>query len=123
MLKQFFLFSTFFLLINVCSHAQEICNNGIDDDGDGLIDCQDCSDCASASNCTDTDNDGISDACDLDDDNDGILDVNEGLNRGSCNILKSDPNLDNFDFPPMPVLKGNNNPFVSSFGGWQTSNG
>jgi len=27
----------------------EICNNGIDDDGDGLIDCMDCEDCTSSS--------------------------------------------------------------------------
>jgi hypothetical protein len=33
------------------SQCIEICNNGIDDDGDGLIDCQDCSDCEAASNC------------------------------------------------------------------------
>ena len=32
-------------------HAQEICNNGIDDDGDGLIDCYD-SQCTSSAACT-----------------------------------------------------------------------
>lgn len=52
----------------------EICNNGIDDDGDGLVDCEDCADCTS---CSDNDNDGINDLCDLDDDNDGIPDLVE----------------------------------------------
>ncbi len=43
-MKHFFIL--FFLLITSLSHtyAQEICDNGIDDDGDGLIDCVD-SDC------------------------------------------------------------------------------
>ncbi|MCP4089630.1 MAG: hypothetical protein GY746_07535, partial [Gammaproteobacteria bacterium] len=56
----------------------EICDNGIDDDGDGLIDCED-GDCYLVSNTggTDTDGDGIDDNCDLDDDNDGILDAVE----------------------------------------------
>ncbi len=55
----------------------EVCNNGIDDDGDGLIDCNDCSDCASHVSCGDNDNDGIGDFCDLDNDNDGIPDSEE----------------------------------------------
>ncbi len=51
----------------------EICNNGIDDDGDGDIDCAD-ADCPLF---TDTDGDLICDATDLDDDNDGIPDIDE----------------------------------------------
>jgi len=56
----------------------EICDNGLDDDGDGLVDCED-PDCysASISGGTDTDSDDIVDNCDLDDDNDGILDTVE----------------------------------------------
>ena len=53
----------------------EICGNGIDDDGDTFVDCDD-SDC-SGSIVTDTDGDGINDLCDVDDDNDGILDEDE----------------------------------------------
>ena len=52
----------------------EICNNGLDDDSDGLIDCFDCNDCGPSASCIDTDGDGLSNSCDLDDDNDGILD-------------------------------------------------
>ena len=33
-------------------NGQEICNNGIDDDGDGLIDCYDVTDCGSDSACS-----------------------------------------------------------------------
>ena len=57
----------------------EICNNGLDDDGDGLSDCED-PDCYLAANTggTDSDLDGIDNNCDLDDDNDGVLDTDEG---------------------------------------------
>ncbi|MCP4090605.1 MAG: hypothetical protein GY746_12580, partial [Gammaproteobacteria bacterium] len=57
----------------------EICDDGIDNDGDGLIDCED-DDCYLVANTSGTDNDGdgIDDNCDLDDDNDGILDTVEG---------------------------------------------
>ena len=74
---------------------QEICNNGIDDDGDGMTDCAD-ADCLNAQNCqVACDNDGICDAgedstncpndcagteiCDnqLDDDGDGQVDCND----------------------------------------------
>ena len=51
----------------------EICNNGIDDDGDGDIDCVD-GDCPSF----DVDGDLICDYTDLDNDNDGIPDSEEG---------------------------------------------
>ncbi len=51
----------------------EICNNGLDDDGDGNVDCAD-GDCSGV----DTDGDTICDAYDLDDDNDGIPDLEEG---------------------------------------------
>ena len=53
------------------------CNDGIDNDGDGLVDCLDCEDCAAASACDDTDGDGVGNFCDLDDDNDGIPDTAE----------------------------------------------
>jgi hypothetical protein len=67
-----------FTIFNTCLPPED-CTNGIDDDGDGLIDCDD-PDCylVSKSGDTDNDNDGIGDGCDLDDDNDGILDKNEG---------------------------------------------
>jgi len=35
-----FLFS-FFFLSSLLAAAQEVCDNGVDDDGDGLIDCYD----------------------------------------------------------------------------------
>ncbi|MFS4416283.1 Calx-beta domain-containing protein [Maribacter sp. 2307ULW6-5] len=65
-------------VINITDNDFEICNDGIDNDGDGLIDCDD-PDCYLAANSgdTDSDGDGIGDLCDLDDDNDGITDVNE----------------------------------------------
>ncbi len=59
----------------------EICDNGIDDDGDGLVDCED-PDCFLfdlALDGLDTDNDGLVNNCDLDDDNDGITDTDEAL--------------------------------------------
>ena len=52
--------------------ATENCSNGVDDDGDGLVDCSD-TDCPG----TDTDGDGVCDDIDLDDDNDGMPDVDE----------------------------------------------
>ncbi len=61
-----------FFLVNVVV-PPEICNNGIDDDGDGNIDCAD-GDCPPADN----DNDLICDYADVDDDNDGIPDTEEG---------------------------------------------
>ncbi|WP_172675935.1 beta strand repeat-containing protein, partial [Croceitalea dokdonensis] len=65
-------------VINITDNDFEICNDGMDNDGDGLIDCDD-PDCYLAANSgdTDSDGDGIGDSCDLDDDNDGITDVNE----------------------------------------------
>ena len=56
----------------------EICDNGIDDDGNGLVDCNDPA-CSGDSSCIggllsdgDLDDDGINDANDIDIDNDGI---------------------------------------------------
>ncbi|MFK8057626.1 MAG: thrombospondin type 3 repeat-containing protein [Saprospiraceae bacterium] len=68
-------------------NVPENCSNGIDDDGDGLIDCADCEECASSVACGDNDNDGIGDFCDLDDDNDGIPDLDE------CPASTYGPNL------------------------------
>lgn len=42
-----FFVAIFFFCFAISSNAQEICNNGIDDDGDGLIDLNDVSDCSS----------------------------------------------------------------------------
>ncbi len=41
MLKKRILISVTFICLSLAGFAQEICNNGIDDDGDGLIDCYD----------------------------------------------------------------------------------
>ena len=53
----------------------EVCNNGADDDGDGLVDCLD-SDCDILAAC-DNDGDLVTDRLDYDDDNDGIPDALE----------------------------------------------
>ena len=58
----------------------EVCNNGIDDDGDGAID-ENSVPPEALNTCVDvpdTDDDGIPDGVDLDDDNDGIPDVFDG---------------------------------------------
>jgi gliding motility-associated-like protein len=62
---------------------QEICYDGIDNDGDGLIDCED-GDCNGNTDCPDNDQDGITDDIDIDDDNDGILDVTENACGSPC---------------------------------------
>ncbi|MCP4091529.1 MAG: hypothetical protein GY746_17340, partial [Gammaproteobacteria bacterium] len=83
-------------------YGVEICDDGIDNDGDGLTDCED-DDCYLVTNTggTDNDGDGIDDNCDLDDDNDGILDVNEGdglIDTDGDGIVDSfDPDSDNDD--------------------------
>ncbi len=56
----------------------EICNDGIDNDGDGFIDCDD-DDCASEPSCVEICNDGI------DNDGDGFIDCDD-------NDCDSDPN-------------------------------
>jgi hypothetical protein len=63
-------------ILYVTYTVAEICNDGLDNDGDGLIDCEDL-DCNGSLVCPDNDNDGINDAIDLDDDNDGITDLLE----------------------------------------------
>jgi hypothetical protein len=58
--------------------THEVCEDGIDNDGDGLIDCAD-PDCS----IYDHDGDGVCDVADLDDDNDGIPDAVEGTGLDS----------------------------------------
>lgn len=64
----------------------EHCDNGIDDDADGGLDCED-NDCA-----VDTDSDGQCDDIDLDDDDDGVLDVEDTdpLNPFLCQDIDGD---------------------------------
>ncbi len=61
----------------------EVCNNNVDDDLDGLVDCLD-SDCDSELIC-DTDSDGVINRFDIDDDNDGITDALECY--GTLNLI------------------------------------
>jgi len=63
--------------------GMEICDNGTDDDGDGLIDCMD-DNCDMQLIC-DKDNDSVIDRLDNDDDNDGIPDAFECYN--SVNLI------------------------------------
>lgn len=64
--------------VSILDNDREICDDGIDNDGDGLVDCFD-PDCYLAANsgALDSDGDGIGDTCDLDNDNDGIANENE----------------------------------------------
>ena len=72
-----------------CStNPQELCDNQLDDDGDGRIDCDD-SDCIHAANClAPTDPDVTIEICDnkLDDDGDGNIDCNDDdcANDSAC---------------------------------------
>lgn len=72
---------------NIGAGSQEICDNGIDDDGDGSQDCYD-PDCASQSICASTGSVDVgvvdttltnSETCDngVDDDNDGLIDCDD----------------------------------------------
>ncbi len=80
------------------SGNREICNNLVDDDGDGLTDCAD-SDCLNAANCTANtcDNDGICEAANGETsttcpndcpvtacDNDGICEAAQGETTANC---------------------------------------
>ena len=67
----------YFYITQVAYCSAEFCNDGVDNDGDGYIDCSDCEDCRTSVSCDDADGDGISDLCDIDDDNDGIPDIDE----------------------------------------------
>ncbi|MEQ9168947.1 MAG: hypothetical protein RLO12_22000, partial [Fulvivirga sp.] len=49
-MKKLFFVSAFVLAVGMVSQAQEICDDGIDNDGDGFIDCFD-PDCANSSTC------------------------------------------------------------------------
>jgi len=72
----------------------EDCSNGLDDDGDGLVDCDD-PDCL----LFDGDADGGCIYTDLDDDNDGILDVDEL----DCTLTGVPEKLGWFTYTPNPV--------------------
>ena len=78
--------------VTVITPATETdCSDGIDNDCDGLIDCED-PDCGGSPDCDDNDDDGIPDIIDIDDDNDGIPDVVEGTGD-----FDMDGILDQFD--------------------------
>ncbi len=104
-----FLLCTILSLSLVSLDAQiEICSNGVDDDGDGLIDCDD-SDCATIHTCADADNDDIIDVLDSDNDNDGIIDFFEGYEMADFNTsiiqwlhLSNDATQDGY-LPNFPV--------------------
>jgi len=75
------------ITLTVSGACVEDCTDGIDNDGDGLIDCFDCDECGNFATCADNDGDGIGDFCDLDDDNDGIPDSLE------CSVYSFGPEL------------------------------
>ena len=104
-----------FTIFNTCLPPED-CTNGIDDDGDGLVDCED-PDCylVSKTGGDDNDNDGIDDVCDLDDDNDGILDENEGCPNCVGGIFE------NGDFEEGPFPSGFTFTSQNNVPGWSTT--
>nr|WKN36295.1 gliding motility-associated C-terminal domain-containing protein [Tunicatimonas sp. TK19036] len=102
--------SLFFILLNVHeSYAQspgitplagENCNNGVDDDGDGLIDCKD-GDCINAPSCilerTEGVVNGIPINCNdgIDNDGDGLADCNDPKCQTTCSGEICNDGIDN----------------------------
>ncbi len=80
------------ITLTVSGICTEDCSDGIDNDGDGLIDCFDCDECGTFAGCGDNDGDGVGDFCDLDDDNDGIPDSIEcpGFTYGPELVINGD---------------------------------
>jgi cysteine-rich repeat protein len=72
--KTLSLLSLITLLVTACPQPSENCDNGIDDDADGLIDCEDELSCGFFRKCLD-----IPEACDnnIDDDKDGLTDCDD----------------------------------------------
>ena len=91
----------FFIFGEDCPALETDCSDGIDNDGDGLTDCDD-DNCDSQIVCTstDTDMDGIPDVDDYDDDNDGILDGDEGVKF----YAQGTSVIDVYDFNPASGL-------------------
>jgi len=71
----------------------EICDNGVDDDGDTLVDCFD-PDCTMAANC----NTAITEICDngIDDDGDTYVDCDDPDCSSAGNCVSFPPNIDSF---------------------------
>jgi hypothetical protein len=72
--------------------CSEDCDNGVDDDADGDVDCDD-TDCFGQCLCsTDTDSDGLCDLFDEDDDNDGVDDIDDidPLDPATCTDADGD---------------------------------
>lgn len=108
MKRIFLLLSLCFSLVTAQSFAQEICNNNLDDDGDGLVDCRD-GECGSK----------VCEVCNngIDDDNDGFIDCYdkectidsacEGFFIGNDAICDVKPD----NFPPFQMkIKYKSNP-------------
>ncbi len=106
---------TYLLGVSLEEEADEICDNGIDDDGDGLVDCED-PDCYLAANSgdTDTDGDGIGNICDVDSDNDGILDIEERCSSVSFSTTYATRVIFNTGHPNVTAQFGDPNQMLGA---------
>lgn len=97
-MNSFSIFSALFFLLCVLSCNEgnepgiEVCNNGVDDDGDGVADCND-ADCVTFSGCSNRE------ICDngTDDDGDGVVDCSDAdcNSFGNCTATGSGEICDN----------------------------